>query len=107
MLVRKTGRMWDEGVGPTMDSTLGRLAQRLVVLIGLVGLIALAFWRRWWELVAFAIPIVLVTGIGAISLASTRRNEVLMSLVIPVAAAALAWAWQYGLQRRSGTPAGS
>ena len=107
MLVRKTGRMWDEGVGPTMDSTLGRLAQRLVVLIGLVGLIALAFWRRWWELVAFAIPIVLVTGVGAISLASTRRNEVLMSLVIPVAAAALAWAWQYGLQRRSGTPAGS
>jgi hypothetical protein len=103
MLVRKTGRMWDQGVGPTMDSTLGRLAQRLLVLIGLAGLIALAVRRRWWELVAFAIPIVLVTGVGAVSLASTRRNEVLMSLVIPLAAAALVWAWQYALERRSGT----
>ena len=103
MLIRKTGRMWDQGVGPTMNSALGRLGQRLVVLIGLAGLVALAVRRRWWELTAFAIPIVLVTGVGAISLASTRRNEVLMSLVIPLAAAALAWAWQYALERRSGT----
>lgn len=105
MLARKTGRMWDQGVGPTMNSALGRLAQRLVVLIGLAGLIALALRRRWWELTAFAIPIALITGVGAISLASARRNEVLMSLVIPLAAAALAWAWQYALGRRSGTRA--
>ena len=105
MLVRKTGRMWDQGVGPTMNSSLGRLAQRLAVLLGLAGLIVLAVRRRWWETAAFAIPIVLVTGVGAISLASTRRNEVLMSLVIPLAAAALAWAWQYVAQRRRPAPA--
>ncbi len=105
MLARKTGRMWDQGVGPTMDSTFGRIAQRLLVLIGIAGLIALAWRRRWWELVAFAIPIGLVTVVGALTLASTRRNEVLMSLVIPLAAAALAWAWQYGREHRSGTRA--
>jgi Dolichyl-phosphate-mannose-protein mannosyltransferase len=102
MLARKTTRMWDQGVGSTMSSALGRLAQRLVVLIGLAGLVALAWRRSWWELAAFAVPIVLVTGVGAISLASPRRNEVLMSLVIPLAAAALAWAWQYAAVTRRG-----
>jgi 4-amino-4-deoxy-L-arabinose transferase-like glycosyltransferase len=99
MLVRKTGRMWDQGVGPTMDSALGRAVQRLAVLLGLCGLAALTWRRRWWEFVAFAIPIALVTAVGAISLASTRRNEVLMSLVIPLAAAALTWGWVYALER--------
>jgi len=93
MLARKTGRMWDQGVGPTMNSTIGRTAQILLVVLGLCGMAALAWWRRWWELAAFAIPIALVTLVGAVSLASPRRNEVLMSLVIPLGAAALAWAW--------------
>jgi hypothetical protein len=95
MLVRKTGRMWDQGVGSTMDSSLGRLAQRVAVLLGLAGLVIVALRRRWWELAAFAIPIALVTAIGAVTLASTRRNEVLMSLVIPLAAAALVWGWSW------------
>jgi Dolichyl-phosphate-mannose-protein mannosyltransferase len=90
MLARKTARMWDRGVGPAMDSTAGRLAQTLIVLLGLCGLGSLAWRRQWWELVAFAVPIVAVTGIGAISLASPRRNEVLMALVIPLAATAIA-----------------
>ena len=45
--------------------------------------------RRWWELVALATPIVLVTAVGAASLAAPRRNEVLMTLVFPLAALAL------------------
>jgi lipopolysaccharide export LptBFGC system permease protein LptF len=88
-----------------MSSALGRPAQRLVVLIGLAGLVALAWRRSWWELAAFAIPIALVSAVGAISLASPRRNEVLMSLVIPLAAAALAWAWQYAAATHRGASA--
>ena len=99
MLARKTGRMWDQGVGPTMDSTLGRAAQRIAVLLGLIGLVALGWWRRWWEFAVFAIPIGLVTAVGAVSLASTRRNEVLMSLVIPLAASVLIWAWDQARRR--------
>jgi hypothetical protein len=105
MLARKTARMWDQGVGSTMSSALGRLAQRLVVLAGLAGLAGLAWRRSWWELAAFAIPIALVSAVGAISLASPRRNEVLMSLVIPLAAAALAWAWQYAAATHRGASA--
>ena len=104
MLARKTGRMWDQGVGPTMNSTLGRAAQRILVLLGLCAFGALAAWRRWWELAAFAIPIALVTAVGAVSLASTRRNEVLMSLVIPLAAAAFAWACAWARDRLAAEP---
>jgi 4-amino-4-deoxy-L-arabinose transferase-like glycosyltransferase len=102
MLVRKIGRMWDQGVGPTMDSTLGRAAQRILVLLGICGFVATAWRRRWWEFTAFAIPIGLVTLVGAISLASTRRNEVLMSLAIPLAAATLVWGWDYARARLGG-----
>jgi hypothetical protein len=50
----------------------------------------LAARRRWWELLSMAMPIALVTLVGAATLAAPRRNEVLMTLVFPLAAAALA-----------------
>jgi hypothetical protein len=37
-----------------------------------------------------ATPIAIVTAVGALSLAAPRRNEILMTLVFPLAAAALA-----------------
>jgi len=89
MTVRKVGRMWSSGVGEAMSSTPGRVVQVLLVLLGLAGLALLGLRRRWWELVALATPIVLVTAIGAVSLAAPRRNEVLMTLVFPLAGLAL------------------
>jgi hypothetical protein len=85
MTARKVGRMWSSGVGEAMDTTAGRVLQILLVLLGIAGFVLLALWRRWWELVALATPIVLVTLVGAISLAAPRRNEVLMTLVFPLA----------------------
>ena len=58
-------------------------------MLGLAGFVLLGLRRRWWDLVALATPIVLVTAVGAISLAAPRRNEVLMTLVFPLAALAL------------------
>jgi hypothetical protein len=89
MTVRKVGRMWSGGVGEAMSSTAGRIVQVLIVLLGLAGFGLLAARRRWWELIAMATPIVVVTAIGAASLAAPRRNEVLMTLVFPLAGAAL------------------
>jgi 4-amino-4-deoxy-L-arabinose transferase-like glycosyltransferase len=89
MTVRKTWRMWSAGIGEAMESTAGRIVQTLIVVLAIAGLIALAWRRWWWELVAMATPIVLVTAVGAISLAAPRRNEVLMTLIFPLAAAAL------------------
>jgi len=89
MTARKVGRMWSSGVGEAMDSTPGRAVQILLVALGLAGFVLLGLRRRWWELVVLAAPILLVTAVGAISLAAPRRNEVLMTLVFPLAGLAL------------------
>jgi 4-amino-4-deoxy-L-arabinose transferase-like glycosyltransferase len=89
MTARKVGRMWSSGVGEAMDSTAGRGVQILLVTLGLTGFVLLGLRRRWWELVALATPILLVTAVGAASLAAPRRNEVLMTLVFPLAGLAL------------------
>jgi 4-amino-4-deoxy-L-arabinose transferase-like glycosyltransferase len=89
MTARKVGRMWSSGVGEAMDTTAGRAVQILLVLLGIAGFVLLALWRRWWEFVVLATPIALITLVGAISLAAPRRNEVLMTLVFPLAGLAL------------------
>lgn len=90
MTARKVWRMWSAGIGEAMSSTPGRIVQGLIILLGLAGLGVLALRRRWWELVAMATPIVLVTAVGAASLAAPRRNEILMTLIFPLAGVALA-----------------
>jgi 4-amino-4-deoxy-L-arabinose transferase-like glycosyltransferase len=89
MTARKVGRMWSSGVGEAMSSGVGRVVQILLVALGLAGFVLLGVRRRWWEVIALATPILLVTAIGAASLAAPRRNEVLMTLVFPLAALAL------------------
>jgi 4-amino-4-deoxy-L-arabinose transferase-like glycosyltransferase len=89
MTVRKVWRMWSAGIGEAMESGVGRVIQVLLVLLGLAGLVLLGLRRRWWEVVAMATPIVLVTGVGAASLAAPRRNEILMTLIFPLVGVAL------------------
>ncbi|HYP54990.1 MAG TPA: glycosyltransferase family 39 protein [Solirubrobacterales bacterium] len=91
MTVRKVWRMWSGGVGEAMASTPGRIVQVVLVLLGLAGLALLGHHRRLWEALALATPLALVTAVGAISLAAPRRNEILMTLVFPLAATALVW----------------
>jgi 4-amino-4-deoxy-L-arabinose transferase-like glycosyltransferase len=100
MTARKTWRMWSAGIGEAMESTAGRIAQTLIVVLALAGLAVLAWRRWWWELVAMATPIALVSAVGAISLAAPRRNEVLMTLIFPLAAAALSRGTAALLSRR-------
>jgi hypothetical protein len=89
MTARKVGRMWSSGVGEFMSTTPGRVIQIALVLLGIAGLVLLGFARRWWETLCLAAPIVLVTVVGAISLAAPRRNEILMTLIFPLAGLAL------------------
>jgi hypothetical protein len=84
MTARKVGRMWSSGVGEAMSSGIGRVLQILLVALGLAGFALLGLRRRWWDFVALATPILLVTAVGAISLAAPRRNEVLMTLAFPL-----------------------
>jgi 4-amino-4-deoxy-L-arabinose transferase-like glycosyltransferase len=90
MTVRKVWRMWSAGIGEAMDATAGRVVQALMVLLGLCGLAVLARRRRWWAFAAMATPLVLVTAVGAVTLAAPRRNEIPMTLIFPLAGTALA-----------------
>ncbi|HET7054661.1 MAG TPA: glycosyltransferase family 39 protein [Solirubrobacterales bacterium] len=90
MTGRKVWRMWSAGIGEAMESSAGRIVQVVLVLLGLGGLAVLGLRRRWWELVAMATPIALVTAVGAASLAAPRRNEILMTLIFPLVGVALA-----------------
>ena len=103
MLVRKVGRMWSSGVGPAMSTTLGKIAQLSLLALALVGLALLAARRRF-EALVMALPIALITAIGAVTLASSRRNEILMTLVFPLAGVALARAGAIVRERRRRTP---
>jgi 4-amino-4-deoxy-L-arabinose transferase-like glycosyltransferase len=89
MTVRKTWRMWSAGIGEAMEDAAGRVVQTLIVALALAGLGVLAWRRRWWDLLAMATPLALVTAVGAATLAAPRRNEVLMTLIFPLAAMAL------------------
>lgn len=90
MTARKTWRMWSAGIGEAMESGAGRVVQTLIVLLGLAGLGILARRRRWWDLIAMATPLALVTAVGAATLAAPRRNEVLMTLIFPLAGTVVA-----------------
>jgi hypothetical protein len=89
MTVRKVWRMWTSGPGDPMQSTAGRVVQVLLDLLAICGLAILIARRRWFEAALFAVPIGVITVVGAISLASNRRSEILMTLVFPLAAAAV------------------
>jgi 4-amino-4-deoxy-L-arabinose transferase-like glycosyltransferase len=104
MTARKVGRIWSSGVGEAISSTPGRVVQLLVVFAGLAGFVLLGVRRRWWDLATLATPIVVVTAVGAISLAAPRRNEVLMTLVFPLAALALSSAVSALSSRREWSP---
>jgi hypothetical protein len=89
MTVRKIWRMWSSGPGDVMQSTAGRVVQVLLDLLAVCGLAILIARRRWFETALFAVPVGVITVVGAISLASNRRSEILMTLVFPLAAAAV------------------
>ena len=99
MTVRKVWRMWSSGVGEAMKSTPGRVVQVIVVVLALAGFAVLFVRRRFLEAVVFAVPIATITAIGAVTLASSRRSEVLMTLVFPLAAAAVTAGVAYGRER--------
>jgi 4-amino-4-deoxy-L-arabinose transferase-like glycosyltransferase len=99
MTSRKVWRMWRNGaVG--MDGSGWRAVQLALLGLGLGGLAVLVA-RRGWEAVVIGSFLAGITLIGAILLASSRRNEILMPLVLALAALALVQGFQ-ALRVRAG-----
>lgn len=102
MIVEKGFRMWSSGVGGAMSSMIGRIVQLLLVALGVAGAILLGRGRRW-EVLPMTIPIAVVTAIAVVTLAPSRRNEILMTLVLTLSAIAIARLLQRLAPRASGS----
>ena len=89
MMGRKIWRMWRSGSGPGMDGVAPEVLHAALCLLGLGGLVLLAARRRP-EALVFGLLVLGITAIGAVLLASTRRNLILMPLVIALAGVAVA-----------------
>lgn len=87
MALRKAWRMWATASAGFFATGFGALLQKLLVAFGLAGLALLA-WRRRMEAIALAIPIFGITAVAALTLAPPRRNEILMTLILPLASVA-------------------
>jgi MYXO-CTERM domain-containing protein len=104
MMGRKVWRMWRSGSGPGMDGVWQEAIHASLALAGLGGLVLLALRRRR-EALVIALLVVGITAIGAVLLASTRRNLILMPIVIALAGVAVSWLAAALSSGRSWSPA--
>jgi dolichyl-phosphate-mannose-protein mannosyltransferase len=93
----KLWTMWRSGPysgnHPVMSRAPWIALHGVLVLLALAGLVALAVKRRW-EGVLLVIPLLGVTMIAAVLLASPRRTLVLVPVLGALAAAGTAWLWE-------------
>ncbi|MDX6662178.1 MAG: hypothetical protein QOG09_280 [Solirubrobacterales bacterium] len=89
MLARKTGRMWTPS-GRSMHPALPTVLHYCLLALALAALIVLARRRRI-EALVIGLIVLGITATGALLLAGTRRNVVLMPLVITLASFAATW----------------
>ncbi len=90
MVGRKAYRAWREGPRSIMHSTGWKAAQKVLVVLGLLGLGVLAVRRRW-EAVPVAVLLIGVTATSALLIASPRRVIVILPLVAALAGTGVSW----------------
>jgi asparagine N-glycosylation enzyme membrane subunit Stt3 len=90
MLGRKAYRAWREGPRKIMHSSGWKAFQKVLALLGLLGLAVLALRRRW-EALPVALLIVGVTLTSALLIASPRRVLVILPAVAALAGTGVGW----------------
>jgi len=86
----KIGRIWFHPARDIMRGFPWIVLQWALVMLGLIGLVILA-WRRRWEALLFAAIFLAITVISALLVASPRRVLVLVPLLAPLAATTLTY----------------
>lgn len=109
-LTKKIARVWAHGPRNVMRQPGWEALHGALVALGLIGLVLLA-WRRRWEALLLATVLLSITAIGALLVASPRRVLVLLPLLAPLAGFAILWLYekarggeQRSDERRSPTP---
>ncbi|HET7453934.1 MAG TPA: hypothetical protein VFJ76_00245 [Solirubrobacterales bacterium] len=86
----KIGRIWSHGPRDVMREPVWEVLHWLLVAFGLLGLVLLA-WQRRWEALLFATIFLAITALSALLVASPRRVLVLVPLLAALSAPALAY----------------
>jgi Dolichyl-phosphate-mannose-protein mannosyltransferase len=89
-VVTKVGRIWSHGPRDVMRRPLWEALHWTLIAFGLLGLVLLA-WRRRWEALLPATIFVSITAISALLVASPRRVLVMMPLVAALAGVGANW----------------
>lgn len=90
----KVWRIWSHGPRDVMREPVWEALHWALVAFGLVGLIVLA-WRRRWEALVLATTFLSITAISALLVASPRRVLVMIPLVAACAGVGVVWLWAW------------
>jgi Dolichyl-phosphate-mannose-protein mannosyltransferase len=105
MSVRKLWNMWERGSSPYMRDWGWNVYHKLLLLLGIGGFVLLV--RRAatrYDALLLAVPIAAISVLGTVLLAVPRRQVPLMPLICVFAGAALVWAFNAVITRRSAPP---
>ena len=89
-LAAKVGRIWSHGPRAVMREPLWEALHWTLVGLGLLGLGLLA-WRRRWEALVLATPLLGITALSALLVASPRRLLVMLPLLAALAGVGATW----------------
>ncbi len=87
----KIGHTWSHGPRDVMREPLWEALHWALLALGLLGLVVLA-WQRRWEALLLAAILLAVTALAALLVASPRRVLVTIPLVAALAGTGIAWA---------------
>jgi 4-amino-4-deoxy-L-arabinose transferase-like glycosyltransferase len=102
----KISRIWLHGPRDVMREPVWEALHWTLVGFGLLGLVVLA-WRRRWEALVLATVFVSITALSALLVASPRRVLVMLPLIAALAGVGVTWLWVVALEgRRRDAPPG-
>jgi 4-amino-4-deoxy-L-arabinose transferase-like glycosyltransferase len=86
----KVGRVWSHGPRAVMHEEIWEALHWVLLGLGMIGLAAL-LWERRWEALVIAVVFVAITVVSAVLVASPRRVLVLLPLLAACAGYATVW----------------
>jgi hypothetical protein len=89
-LASKIGRIWSHGPRAVMREPLWEALHWALVALAALGLVLLA-WRRRWEALLLGAILLAITALSALLVASPRRVLVMLPLVAALAGVGAAW----------------